>query len=77
MLLAPTGALIVIMVYYITVEATATFFRFSLSPLLQLMFQVSLKVAFKLNNTITDGGVAPQCTFARPTLTHREQIDTR
>ena len=30
-----------------------------------------------INNTITDGGVAPQCTFARPTLTHIEHIDTR
>ena len=29
------------------------------------------------NNTITDGGEAPQCTFARPTSTHREHIDTR
>ena len=28
-------------------------------------------------NTITDGGVAPQCTFARPTQTHIEHIDTR
>ena len=29
------------------------------------------------NNTITDGGVAPQCTFARPTYTHIEHIVTR
>ena len=35
------------------------------------------------NNTITDGGVAPQCSFARPTQkpqntqTHREHIDKR
>ena len=28
-------------------------------------------------NTITDGGVAPQCTFARPTYTYIEYIDIR
>ena len=39
-LLAPTGALIVMMVYYIS--GSAHFFRFSLSPLMQLMLQVSL-----------------------------------
>ena len=36
-LLAPTGALIMMMVYY-----TYNFFRFSLSPLMQLMLEVSL-----------------------------------
>ena len=40
-LLAPTGALVVMMVYYIYIYP-ATFFRFSLSPLMQLMLQVSL-----------------------------------
>ena len=39
-LLAPTGALIVMMVYYIS--GSGNFFRFSLSPLMQLMLQVSL-----------------------------------
>ena len=34
-LLAPTGALIVMMVYYIS--GGSNFFRFSLSPLMQLM----------------------------------------
>ena len=43
-LLAPTGALVVMMVYYISAAATH-FFRFSLSPLMQLMLQVSLYVA--------------------------------
>ena len=40
-LLAPTGALIVMMVYYIS-GSGSNFFRFSLSPLMQLMLQVSL-----------------------------------
>ena len=45
-LLAPTGALIVLMVYYISAAAAAPkIFRFSLSPSMQLMLQVSLKVA--------------------------------
>ena len=39
-LLAPTGALVVMMVYYISIRTH--FFRFSLSPLMQLMLQVSL-----------------------------------
>ena len=39
-LLAPTGALVVMMVYYIYIRGN--FFRFSLSPLMQLMLQVSL-----------------------------------
>ena len=39
-LLAPTRALVVMMVYYIS--AATHFFRFSLSPLMQLMLQVSL-----------------------------------
>ena len=39
-LLAPTGALIVMMVYYISIRGN--FFRFSLSPLMQLMLQGSL-----------------------------------
>ena len=43
-LLAPTGALIVMMVYYIS-GSGSNFFRFSLSPLMQLMLQVSLYVA--------------------------------
>ena len=43
-LLAPTGALIVMMVYYIYIRS-GNFFRFSLSPLMQLMLQVSLLVA--------------------------------
>ena len=38
-LLAPTGALVLMMVYYLI---SAHFFRFSLSPLMQLMLQVSL-----------------------------------
>ena len=38
-LLAPTGALIVMMVYY---TYTVQLFEFSLSPLMQLMLQVSL-----------------------------------
>ena len=37
--LAPTGALIVMMVYY---TYTVQLFEFSLSPLMQLMLQVSL-----------------------------------
>ena len=37
-LLAPTGALVLMMVYYIS----GHFFRFSLSPLMQLMLGVSL-----------------------------------
>ena len=41
-LLAPTGALILMMVYYISAAAATRFFRFSLSPLMQLMLQVSL-----------------------------------
>ena len=41
-LLAPTGALIVMMVYYISGSGSGNFFRFSLSPLMQLMLQVSL-----------------------------------
>ena len=40
-LLAPTGALVVMMVYYISARS-GNFFRFSLSPLMQLMLQVSL-----------------------------------
>ena len=40
-LLAPTGALVLMMVYYISAAATH-FFRFSISPLMQLMLQVSL-----------------------------------
>ena len=40
-LLAPTGALVLMMVYYIS-AAAGHFFRFSLSPLMQLMLQVSL-----------------------------------
>ena len=39
-LLALTGALVVMMVYYIS--GSGNFFRFSLSPLMQLMLQVSL-----------------------------------
>ena len=35
-LLAPTGALIVMMVYYIYIRSGSHFFRFSLSPLMQL-----------------------------------------
>ena len=38
-MLAPTGALIVMMVYY---TYTVQLFEFSLSPLMQLMLQVSL-----------------------------------
>ena len=40
-LLALTGALVVMMVYYIYIRS-GNFFRFSLSPLMQLMLQVSL-----------------------------------
>ena len=40
-LLAPTGALIVMMVFYIS-GSGSNFFRISLSPLMQLMLQVSL-----------------------------------
>ena len=29
--------------------------------------KVGIWPKYKMNNTITDGGVAPQCTFARPT----------
>ena len=43
-LLAPTGALIVMMVYYIS-GSGGNFFRFPFSPLIQLMLQVSLFVA--------------------------------
>jgi len=39
-LLAPTGALVVTMVYYIYIRGN--FFRYSLSPLMQLMLKVSL-----------------------------------
>ena len=41
-LLAPTGALIVMIVYYIYIWCSSNFFRFSLSPLMQFMLQVSL-----------------------------------
>ena len=41
-LLAPTGALVVMMVYYIYIYLSGHFFRFSLSLLMQLMLQVSL-----------------------------------
>ena len=44
-LLAPTGALIVILVYFISIHGSSHFFRFSLSPSMQLMLQVSLQVA--------------------------------
>ena len=41
-LLAPTGALVVMMVYYTYIYLSTHFFRFSLIPLMQLMLQVSL-----------------------------------
>ena len=46
-LLAPTGALVVMMVYYIYIylSAAPAFSDFHSVPLMQLMLQVSLKVA--------------------------------
>ena len=41
-LLAPTGALIVMMCYHISAAAAGHSFISSLSPLMQLMLQVSL-----------------------------------
>ena len=36
-------------------------------PLSRVLFIVCVVYHFFFNNTITDGGVAPQCSFARPT----------
>ena len=41
-LLAPTGALVVMMVYYMYIRSSSNFFRFSLIPLMQLILQMSL-----------------------------------
>ena len=49
LLLAPTGALVVMVCYCISAAATSHFFGFLLSPLMQLMLKESLKVALTVS----------------------------